>query len=85
MNGLAEAQPQELGTPAMDGTGSGNMQGRQMVDQVKEMLLQGATPEQLVAEGIPEEIIQMAIQELQQEIAQQSQPMPQGPGLAQQV
>ena len=48
-------------------------QERAMIDQVKQMLMQGATPEQLVAEGVPEQLIQIAIQELQQEMAQQEQ------------
>lgn len=70
------------GTPAMDGTGQGNMQGRQMVEEVKAMLMQGATPEQLLAQGIPEEVIMMAIQELEAEMAQQQQAPVAQPGLA---
>ena len=61
---------------AADGTGQGQGKMRAMVDQVKQMLLQGADPEQLLAQGIPEEVIMMAIQELQQEMgAQGQQPM----------
>ena len=86
--GLAQQQQPQ---PMMDGSGQGQGQGqRQMIDEVKQMLMQGATPEQLEQQGIPPEIIQMAIAELQQEMAAQQpqqpqmDPMGQGAGLAQQ-
>lgn len=87
--GLAQAGAQ----PAMDGDQQQDQQ-RQMIDQVKQALLKGATPEDLLAQGVPKEIIVQAIKELQAEIAQQQQaqqqaqapnqaPMPQqGQGLA---
>jgi len=50
---------------------SGQQMDPQMIEQVKQALMQGATPEELMAQGVPEEVIQMAIQALQQEQAQQ--------------
>jgi len=44
---------------------------RELIEQVKTALQQGTTPEQLIQEGIPETIIKMAIQELQQMMMQQ--------------
>lgn len=75
------------GQPVMDGSGQGQGQGRQMIDEVKAMLMQGATPQELLAQGVPEEVIMMAIQELEQELAAQQPAQPQGmavtePGLA---
>ena len=65
-------------------------QDREMIDQVKQMLVQGATPEQLLGEGVPEELIMLAIEELQAEMAAQDQQAqapvtPAGQGLAQQA
>ena len=60
----------------------GQMQGQQgptteqMVQKVAELLAQGVTPEQLLAKGVPQEIIDMAMQLLQQ---QQSPQMPMQP------
>lgn len=57
----------------------GQMQGQQgptaeqMVQKVAELLAQGVTPEQLLSKGVPQEIIDMAMQLLQQ---QQSPQMP---------
>jgi len=59
-------------------------QGGISVEQVAQMLMQGADPQELLQKGIPAEIIKAAIQMLQQQQqAQQSQPQqaPQ-PGLA---
>lgn len=50
----------------------GQMQGQQgptteqMVQKVAELLAQGVTPEQLIEKGVPQEIIDMAMQLLQQ-------------------
>jgi hypothetical protein len=65
MNGLAATQQ-----PAMDGSG----QGQQVVMQAVEMLASGMSPEELVQQGIPAEVVQMAMQILAQE---SQQPMPQ--------
>jgi len=50
-----------------------NQQGLQAVEEVKAMLMQGATPEELIGMGIPEDVIMLAIQELEAELAQQPQ------------
>ncbi len=58
----------------------GQMQGQQgptteqMVQKVAELLAQGVTPEQLLAKGVPQEIIDMAMQLLQQQGQQVQQP-----------
>jgi hypothetical protein len=57
MNGLAATQQ-----PAMDGSGQGMGQGQEMVMQVVEALMSGATPEQLLQQGVPPEVIQMAME-----------------------
>ena len=46
----------------------------QIVMKVAELLAQGVTPEQLRAKGVPQEIIEMAVQLLQ---SQQGQQLPQ--------
>ena len=46
----------------------------QIVMKVAELLAQGVTPEQLMAKGVPQEIIEMAMQLLQ---SQQGQQLPQ--------
>ena len=46
----------------------------QIVMKVAELLAQGVTPEQLNAQGVPQEIIEMAVQLLQ---SQQGQQLPQ--------
>jgi len=48
-----------------------------MVNEVKQMLMQGANPEELLQRGIPQAVIEQAMMELQAEM-QQSQ----GQGLA---
>lgn len=52
-----------------------------LLAQVVEMLKQGATPEELVQQGVPVEVIQAAIEVLQEEVAMQSIPT-QDAGLA---
>ena len=44
-----------------------------MVMQVVQALMQGATPDELLGQNVPEEVIQMAIQIIQQEQAKQQQ------------
>jgi len=48
---------------------------QQMMSQVVEALRQGISPEELVQRGVPQELIQAAVQILQQEA--QAQQMPQ--------
>ena len=43
----------------------------QIVMKVAELLAQGVTPEQLMAKGVPQEIIEMAMQLLQSQKGQQ--------------
>ena len=75
-DGLAARQGQGMGQ--QDGTGP----NRQMIDQIKSALVQGANPEELVQQGVPPELIDIAMQELQAEAQQQPQ-MAQAPqGLA---
>lgn len=51
------------GQAAMGGSGQGIGQGQaQMVQEVARALMQGATPEQLIQQGVPAEVIQMAIE-----------------------
>jgi len=57
--------------------GLGSMMAQQQepqvsVEEVAKMLIQGMTPEQIEAQGVPREVIMQAIQLLRQ---QQSQPM----------
>ena len=68
--------------------GAEEAQLQELVMQVIQMLQQGVSPEELLQKGVPEEIIQMAMQMLQQQGGQeQGQPQvpnsPQGQGLAQ--
>lgn len=72
--GLAAQMGQE--TPAGMGMGS-KMDPMVALQEVVEMLRQGATPEELMAAGIPREVIEAALQMLMQETQQ-----PQEGGLA---
>jgi len=54
-------------------------QERAMIDEIKQMLLQGMDPQEMVQQGIPQELIQIAIQELEQEMGPQGQQAPQEP------
>ena len=52
-----------------------------MVEQVVQMLMQGISPEELMQQGVPQEVIMMAIELVKQEAA--PQPMsPEQEGLA---
>lgn len=46
---------------------------QEIVQKVAELLAQGVTPEQLLAKGVPQEIIDMAMQLLQQQQGQNQQ------------
>ena len=61
-----------------------DQQQAQMVQQVMEMLVQGATPEELVRQGVPASMIEMAVKLLREQ-QQQMAPAPQDPGLAQRM
>ena len=56
----------------------------QMVQQVMEALMQGAKPEELIQQGVPAAVIEMAIKMLREQ-QQQMAPQPQDPGLAQRM
>ena len=57
--------------------------GQQDVQQVIELLMKGATPEELLQMGIPEQVIMEAIQMLKQAQAQQeAQQQPQSGGMS---
>ena len=62
-----------------------DQQQAQMVQQVMEMLLQGAKPEELITQGVPASVIEMAIKMLREQQQQQIAPQPQDPGLAQRM
>ena len=50
----------------------------EMVKKVAEMLMQGMTPEDLMAKGVPVEVIKAAMQIIQQQQQQQQAPAPEG-------
>lgn len=57
--------------------------GRQDIEQVIQLLVQGATPEELLQMGVPEQVIIEAIKIIEQSQAQQTQQPAQAPeGLA---
>ena len=77
--------------PRADGSGQGNQQQIiEMVKEVMKLLMNGtATPESLLQQGVPREVIEMAIAELQKmqateqaQVAEQAPATPQGQGLA---
>ena len=76
MEGLAQ---QMAGQPATQ-----QPQRMPTVDQIIALLMQGVTPEQLLQQGVPEELIVQAIQILQQQMASQevAQRAPAEQGLA---
>ena len=59
-----------------------DQQQAQMVQQVMEMLVQGATPEELVQQGVPASVIEMAVKMLREQ-QQLMMPQQQDAGLAQ--
>ena len=61
-----------------------DQQMAQMVQQVMELLMQGTKPEELIAQGVPASVIEMAMEMLREQQAQQA-PVQQDPGLAQRM
>jgi len=51
-------------------TGAGQVDPR-MVEEVAMMLQQGANPDELLAQGVPMEVLEMAMQMLQGQVAQE--------------
>lgn len=72
MDGLASqmAQPNPVG-------------GIPGVEQVIQMLIDGATPDQLIQMGVPQEVVAQAMQILEQQLAAQAQEPATEAGLAQ--
>lgn len=92
MDGLAQqmAGPQAQAQQPMPQQGmaqEASQQGMPTVEQVVELLMQGADPKELVEKGVPPELIMQAIQIIEQQMAgqeQQQAPMQASdPGLAQ--
>ena len=50
--------------------GQGQDPQRAMIDKIKEALVSGMNPDELVAQGDPQELVQIAMQELQAEMQQ---------------
>lgn len=71
--GLAQSMAQQQ-PPAQQGVAS--------VEEVIQLLVQGATPEQLIQQGVPEQLIVEAIQIIEQQMATQQTAGPQDMGLA---
>ena len=63
--------------------GAGGL-GQQMpsVQELAELLLQGITPEELVAAGVPQQLVEQAVAMAQQMAAQQGPTQAQAEGLA---
>ena len=63
--GLAQqmAQPQEAGADMAA-----------MVEQVVKLLMQGVDPDELIQQGVPEQVIMQAIQLIEQQMAAQQAP-----------
>ena len=75
MNGLANelaGQPQQAMQPQQ-----APQQGMPTVEQVIELLMQDADPEELVAQGVPPELIMEAIAIIEQQMGAQQQQAPQ--------
>jgi len=69
----------------MSGLAQGGQIDPVMVQEVMALLAQGANPEELLAQGVPMEVLEIAMQQLQAEV-QQGQGLAQGPmggGIAQ--
>lgn len=61
------------------GQGGGGQQNvAALIAQIKELLKQGVTPEELLQKGVPEELIIQAMEELKAEAGQPTQATPQG-------
>ena len=45
-----------------------------MVQQVAQMLMQGMNPEELLAQGVPQEVLMMAMELVKQEMASEAMP-----------
>ena len=78
---------EEQGLAAQAGQGQGQDAAIQAISQIVELLMQGITPEELLQQGVPQELVMKAIEIVKAQQAQQQQmaPVPQDPGLAQRM
>ena len=75
---------EEQGLAAQAGQGQGQYAAMQAISQIVELLMQGVTPEELLRQGVPQELVMQAVEIMKAQQAQQQQmaPVPQDPGLA---
>ena len=70
--GAQQGQPQQ---------GMSQEQMMELVQQVAKLLMQGVSPEELLQKGVPQQVIEMAMQMIKQHQGagqEQEQPVPQG-------
>lgn len=67
--------------------GQGQDASMQAISQIVELLMQGVTPEELLQQGVPQELVMKAVEIMKAQQAQQQQMVPQqqNPGLAQRM
>ena len=67
--------------------GQGQDQAMMAIQQIVELLMQGVTVEELLRQGVPQELVMQAVEMMKAQQAQQQQmaPVPQDPGLAQRM
>ena len=67
--------------------GQGQDQAMMAIQQIVELLMQGVTPEELLQQGVPQELVMKAIEMVKAQQAQKQQmaPQQQDPGLAQRM
>ena len=67
--------------------GQGQDQAMMAIQQIVELLMQGVTPEELLQQGVPQELVMKAIEMVKAQQAQQQRmtPQQQDPGLAQRM
>ena len=78
---------EELGLAAQAGQGQRQDAAMQAISQIVELLMQGVTVEELLRQGVPQELVMQAVEMMKAQQAQQQQmaPVPQDPGLAQRM
>lgn len=78
---------EEQGLAAQAGQGQGQDAAMQAISQIVELLMQGVTVEELLRQGVPQELVMQAVEMMKAQQAQQQQmaPAPQDPGLAQRM
>ena len=70
----AQGMGQRQGMGPRDGSGmgaQGDQQTMAMIQEVMKLLVSGVSPEDIVAQGVPAEIVQMAMDQLNAQGAQQ--------------